>query len=69
MKRPLLSNITALLADTGRPESCAEAILRRMTGHPHRTPPAWTGPEQLRKAVAALSYDQRRRARRSQEGA
>ena len=68
-KRPLLSKITALRAESGRPVEYAEAILRRMTGHPHRTPLSWGSPEQLRKVAAALSYDQRRRARRAKEGA
>ena len=63
-KRALLGKITALLAESGRPEEYAEAILRRMTGHPHRTPLAWATPEQLRKVVAALVYDHRRRERR-----
>ena len=64
-KRPLLSKITALLAESGRPEEYAEAILRRMTGHHHRTPLSWATPKQLHDVVAALSYDHRRREKRA----
>lgn len=66
-KAPLIGKIRALLADAGRPEEYGEAILQKMTKHPHRTPLTWGTPTQLRKVVAALSYDQRRRAQR--EGA
>ena len=57
--RPLIGKIYALLGD--RPVEYAEAILKRMTSHSHKVPLAWATPEQLRKVVAALSYDQRRR--------
>ena len=61
-KRRLIAKIRALLES--RPDAYAEAILQRMTGHPHRAPLAWATPEQLRKVVAALSYDARRKGRR-----
>lgn len=63
-KAPLIGKIRALLADAGRPEEYAEAILRRMTGHSHRTPLSWATPKQLHDVVAALVYDQQRRAKR-----
>ncbi len=61
-KRRLIAKIRALLGS--RPEAYAEAVLQRMTGHPHRAPLAWATPEQLRKVVAALNYDARRKRRR-----
>ena len=63
-KAPLIGKIRALLADAGRPEEYAEAILRRMTGHSHRTPLSWAPPKHLHDVVAALVYDQQRRAKR-----
>ena len=62
-KRRLIAKIRALLGPD-RSEAYAEAILQRMTGHPHRAPLAWATPEQLRKIVAALTYDARRRRKR-----
>ncbi len=58
-KRALIAKIRAMLGE--RPEAYAEAILRRMTHHDHRVPLAWGTPLQLRKVVAALNYDHRRR--------
>ena len=67
-KAPLIRKIRALLEEAGRPEEYAEAILRRMTGHAHRTPLSWASPKQLHDVVAALEYDrQRGRSRRSCE--
>ena len=62
-RAPLISKIRALLADSARPEAYAEAILRRQTGHGHRTPLEWGNPSQLHDVVAALMYDQKRRRR------
>ena len=59
---PLQRKIRALLGT--RPEAYAEAILQRQTGHPHRTPLAWASAAQLRKVVAALTYDRQRRERK-----
>ena len=67
-KRPLLGKIRALLADAGRPEEYAEAILRNMTKHSHRTLLAWGTPKQLHDVAAALMIDQRRRKERGQPG-
>lgn len=58
----LIAKIRALL--DSRPEAYAEAILQRLTGHDHRVPLAWAAPEQLRKVVAALSYDAQRKRKR-----
>ena len=63
-KAPLIGKIRALLADANRPEEYAEAILRRMTNHKHRTPLEWGTPPQLYKVAQALMVDQRRRAKR-----
>ena len=60
-RAPLIRKIRALLADSKLPEAYAEAILRRQTGHGHRTPLEWGTPEQLRAVVAALYNDARRR--------
>ena len=51
-----ISKIRALLADGGLPESYAEAILQRMTKHPHKVPLTWANGEQLRNVIAALEY-------------
>lgn len=68
-KRRLAAKIEAMLAEDGRPLEYAEAILRKMTGHEHKTPLAWASPSQLRDVVAALVYDRKRRSRRAREGA
>ncbi len=52
--------IRAMLADDGLPDSYAEAILKRMTKHPHRVPLAWANGEQLRNVIASLEYRRRR---------
>ena len=67
-KRRLIRKIDALLIDAGnRPRSYAEAMLKRMTRHPHRTPLEWAAPPQLVKLVQALEIEKRRRQKR--EGA
>lgn len=68
-KRRLIAKIEAMLAEAGRPVEYAEAILRKMTRHEHKTPLAWASPPQLRDVVAALVYDRKRRSRRAGEGA
>ena len=68
-KRRLIAKIEAMLAEAGRPVEYAEAILRKMTRHEHKTPLAWASPSQLRDVVAALVYDRKRRSRRAGEGA
>ncbi len=41
----------------------AEAILRQMTKHPHRTPLEWAAPGQLHRLVQAIEVDVRRKKR------
>lgn len=57
-RAPLLRKVYALLGD--RPVAYAEGILKHMFGDAAPARLEWATPEQLRKAVAALSYDQRR---------
>ena len=64
-----VAKIEAMLAEAGRTPEYAEAILRKMTKHEHRTPLAWASPPQLHDIVAALVYDQIRRKRRAKGGA
>lgn len=68
-KARLIAKIEAMLAEAERPLEYAEAILRKMTKHEHRTPLAWASPPQLHDIVAALVYDQIRRKRRAKGGA
>ena len=68
-KARLIAKIEAMLAEAERPLEYAEAILRKMTQHEHRTPLAWASPAQLHDVVAALNYDKIRRARRAKGGA
>lgn len=56
----LLRKIEALLADAGRPWAYADGMARRMC-RVERV--AFCDPPQLGKLVAALMYDQKRRAR------
>jgi phage gp16-like protein len=61
-RRPLLGKVFALLGE--RPVAYAEAILKHMFGDAAPARLEWADSEQLRKLVAALSYDAtRRRAR------
>ncbi len=60
-RRPLIDKMEALLADAARPWNYARAMAKRMCGVDQLE---WCTAEQLRKIVAALSYDQRRRAAR-----
>lgn len=48
-----------------KPREWAEAILRQMTKHPHRTPLEWATPGQLHKLVQAIEVDARRKRRRA----
>lgn len=57
-RSPYLRKIEALLTEAGRPWSYAEAMATRMF-HVDRL--AFASADQLRKLVAALSIDQRRR--------
>lgn len=59
--KPMLAKIGALLADGDRPWTYAEALARRIC---HRERLAFCSDAELRKIIAALSYDQQRRARR-----
>lgn len=58
---PLLRKVEALLADAGREWAYADGIAKRMF-HVERT--QFCVPEQLRKLIAALTYDQTRRGGR-----
>lgn len=60
-----IRKIRAMLADDGLPDSYAEAILKRMTKHPHRVPLVWANGEQLRNVIAALEYRRARLEERS----
>lgn len=55
--KALMSKINALLANAGRPMAYADAMAKRMFGVDRVE---WCGQENLRKIVAALTYDQRR---------
>lgn len=59
---PLLGKVYALLGD--RPVAYAEGILRHMFGAAAPAKLEWATPEQLRKVVAALHYDRKRKERR-----
>ncbi len=56
---PLLRKVEALLTDAGREWSYADAMAKRMF-HVERC--QFCEPGQLRKLIAALSYDRKRRA-------
>lgn len=56
-RRPLIAKIEAMLAASGRERAYAEGICRRMK-FPLQL--EWCTSEQLRKIVAALTYDARR---------
>ena len=69
---PLIKTIDALCINHpgGRkPRGWAEAILQRMTRHPHRTPLEWATAGQLRDVEQAIRVDIRRSERRSRGGA
>jgi phage gp16-like protein len=59
--KPLLAKIEALLADGGKPWAYADALARRIC---HKDRLAFCSDAELHKIVAALAYDQQRRARR-----
>lgn len=56
--------VRAMLAEDGLPDAYAEAILQRMCSHPHRVPLQWASSKQLSDVIAALSYRNKRIARR-----
>jgi phage gp16-like protein len=60
--QPQLKKVEALLADAGRPWVYADTLAKRMF-HVDRV--AFCNPDQLQRLIAALSYDQKRRAKRS----
>lgn len=60
-KDALLSKIEAHLADAKRPWAYAHALAKRMF---RRDQVQWCDADQLRRLVAALEYDQRRRNER-----
>jgi phage gp16-like protein len=61
-KDRLLSKIGALLTDAGRGWAYADGCARKMF---QRESIRFCDPDQLQKIVAALTYDQRRRAKRA----
>lgn len=58
--KPLLAKIEALLADGKKPWAYAEALAKRICKKDRL---AFCSSDELRKVVAALSYDQKRRER------
>lgn len=58
-RAPLIAKIDAMLGE--RPRTYADGIAHRMFGIRRLE---WCAPDQLRKIVAALAYDQRRREAR-----
>lgn len=62
-KQGLMGKIEALLADAGRPIGYADAMARKMFNLESLR---WCDSDQLRRIVAALTYDQKRRAEKSQ---
>lgn len=58
-REKLLAKIRAMLADAGRPDAYGDALAERICKVERLE---WCNPTQLRKIVAALNYDQRRRA-------
>lgn len=61
-KKPLAGKVTAMLADAGRPDAYADGIAQQMF---QLTSWRFCDNEQLRKIVAALTYDAKRRAGRA----
>lgn len=63
---PMIRKIHAMLLDAGRDRAYVEqGILPRMFGAAAPARLDWCSPDQLRKVIAALNYDARRRAGRS----
>jgi phage gp16-like protein len=58
-REPLVNKIRAMLHAAERADAYADGIAKRMFGSERFM---WCNPAQLRKIVAALTYDQRRRA-------
>lgn len=58
---PQLAKVEALLADAGREWAYAHSLAHRMFDVERVE---WCNPDQLRKVIAALVYDARRRARK-----
>ncbi|MBI2801269.1 MAG: regulatory protein GemA [Gammaproteobacteria bacterium] len=63
-RAPLIYKIRAMLRAADRPDAYADGIAKRMFGSARYT---WCNPEQLRKLVAALAYDAKRRAKATTE--
>lgn len=61
-REALVGKIEALLADAARPWAYARAMAKRMFGVDQLE---WVSADQLRRLVAALEYDRRRRAARN----
>lgn len=59
-RAPLLGKIDAMLLAAGRPDAYAHAMARRMFGVDDYR---WCDPDQLRRIVAALTYDAQRHGR------
>ncbi|HET7300102.1 MAG TPA: phage protein GemA/Gp16 family protein [Oleiagrimonas sp.] len=60
--RPMLRKIGGMLAEAGRPWSYAEALAQRVAKRDRLT---FCSDADLRKIIAALTYDKGRRARRA----
>lgn len=63
---PMLGKIEALLADAGREWAYAHAVAKRMFGSQRVE---WLNPDQLRRVIAALEIDARRRRAANNKGA
>lgn len=61
-RQALVDKLEALLAAAGRPWKYAASMAKRMF---HVDQLEWASAEQLRKLIAALEYDRRRRAARA----
>jgi len=57
-RAPLLGKIRAMLAEQNRPDAYGDALAKRIAKTERLE---WCTPEGLRKVVAALTYDQRRK--------
>lgn len=62
----MVAKIGAMLAEAGRPWTYAQSMARRMFGVQRIE---WLTPEQMRRLIAALTYDQKRRRQRAAEEA
>ena len=60
-----VAKIRAMLAEDSLPDAYAEAILKRMTRHPHHVPLTWAYSRQLRDVIAVLNYRKKKIEKRA----